>query len=787
MSKFLVDILTTLPKRSSHERVRPGPFRREFLRHITKVHKDAFCLLYLVEPGGTTTVKLVLSHASIRSSQETPYPIPRRYEIPRKLITPTIDTNEIIAAFGIGGWLRKIDKSDYHCHVCSLQGPQYSSLYKDEFSERDYGLIGIVCVFVPQQVTLSDEQRVALMFAERLLVGDICNSRLERSAIATSEALKMIRDQGHDILARIETVCELFRNFTQSKFCFAFKIDGPSRDYLGSTGAPADRAMRMADEIMTTEFFLGAIRRGRIEHGVPEVKNRRQESTLGDLSWLTAPCLIDAINMSSKTKDKKSVKTTFLMFVCLGRSDTEYLGRGYSPTDLRIAEILCSIFSWHIPATVTSKYMRAIPEAFAGGVAQHREESEASRKLSTQETEDPIEFLSQAAARLELKIRTIIQANDIDGNAEPEMFANQTIGEELQGLIIKELRKLQRSGEYDSPAALDLHGEHYLAWSIPTEFNPHRFLLLGTGTSVIPQYFYQILIAFVDNYYLYLQGKDFYTQQISTLAQIRHAVRGPITAASSILNLLASRYARYASAPGKLTQLMELPSMRAGIPDALYWTNEAYLIVDSPRYLLGAAKPEDVRWGSVDVLNVINTVLNAMIGEMSRRELRSFITIDGRPIDRFADDASFFVPADRMLIWTVIFNLIDNAVKYSHAGRRIGIYLERLEKHNKWRFSVENFGVPIYPDEKRIIFQPWVRSRMKDVGRRRPGTGLGLAICQAILEAHGLVKGSFDCESERASKSSKINRTVFFFELGLKGHASNEERHGQGANANNTH
>jgi signal transduction histidine kinase len=533
----------------------------------------------------------------------------------------------------------------------------------------------------------------------------------------------------------------------------------------------------MAKQILASDFFESAIRSLNIEHGAPASRSpHKANNGLEIRSWLAAPCLIDAIDLGAAKKAASFTKMAFLVFVTLGRSDTEYLGRGYSPTDIRIAEILCSIVSAHIPVAVTSKYMRAIPEVFVRGAARHKSEGEFNQKSRSQEADDPTEYLSRAAAQLKLNIRTIIQANDVDGDSEPEFHSNQPLDEKFKRALAKTLSKINPAKRSNSPKVLRLFEERYLAWDISTEFSSHRFLLFGMGTKVIPQYLYQILIAFVENYYLYLRAIDFYNQQTSTLAQIRHAVRGPITAAATLLDLLASRYARYSAMPGKLSQLMELPSVRHGIPDALYWINEAYLIVDSARYLLGAIRAEDVRWANVDIFTVVNTVLNALTGEISRRDLKIFLSIDGQPKDRFESDVQFFVAADRMLIWTVIFNLIDNAVKYSHAGRRIGIYLEHLDDGKKWRFAVENYGVPIYSGEKKIIFQPWVRSRMKDVGRRRPGTGLGLAVSQAILEAHGLKQGDFDCDSDPVSKRTLLYRTVFFFRLGLKGDAPYDDR-----------
>nr|WP_249137943.1 ATP-binding protein [Bradyrhizobium canariense] len=126
-----------------------------------------------------------------------------------------------------------------------------------------------------------------------------------------------------------------------------------------------------------------------------------------------------------------------------------------------------------------------------------------------------------------------------------------------------------------------------------------------------------------------------------------------------------------------------------------------------------------------------------------------------------------WVSADREFLKIVIFNLIDNAVKYSFQDRHLTIELSFL-KSNRWRFEVQNVGVPIDEDERQKIFDPWVRSFRQYLATRRPGTGLGLAVSQRILLAHDDT-AVFDFESELISKRPPTATTSFFFELDAKG------------------
>jgi heavy metal sensor kinase len=82
----------------------------------------------------------------------------------------------------------------------------------------------------------------------------------------------------------------------------------------------------------------------------------------------------------------------------------------------------------------------------------------------------------------------------------------------------------------------------------------------------------------------------------------------------------------------------------------------------------------------------------------------------------------------------VIFNLLDNAIKYTPAGGTIDI---SLESHNgQTRMVVSDTGIGIAAEHLAQIFDRFYRvdpSRSDQV----EGTGLGLAICRSIAESHG--------------------------------------------------
>jgi two-component system sensor histidine kinase KdpD len=88
---------------------------------------------------------------------------------------------------------------------------------------------------------------------------------------------------------------------------------------------------------------------------------------------------------------------------------------------------------------------------------------------------------------------------------------------------------------------------------------------------------------------------------------------------------------------------------------------------------------------------------------------------------------------DPVLFEQALFNLLDNAAKYSPAGAAIGLEARRDGDSVRIRILDEGPGIPA--DDLERIFDKFYRVHAAD--RRRAGTGLGLAICRGFVEAMG--------------------------------------------------
>ena len=93
------------------------------------------------------------------------------------------------------------------------------------------------------------------------------------------------------------------------------------------------------------------------------------------------------------------------------------------------------------------------------------------------------------------------------------------------------------------------------------------------------------------------------------------------------------------------------------------------------------------------------------------------------------------VAVDAVLLEQVLFNLLDNAAKYTPAGSLVRI--EGRQEEDGVRLQLLDRGEGIPPAELDRIFDKFYRVEASDRRRAGTGTGLGLAICRGFIEAMG--------------------------------------------------
>jgi signal transduction histidine kinase len=132
----------------------------------------------------------------------------------------------------------------------------------------------------------------------------------------------------------------------------------------------------------------------------------------------------------------------------------------------------------------------------------------------------------------------------------------------------------------------------------------------------------------------------------------------------------------------------------------------------------------------------------AVVDEFQREAARD-VTVE---VDSSAVVAT--VLADEPALTNALWNLLDNAVKYSPATTPVRVDVHRGAA--EVTIAVRDGGSGVPPAERRAIFERFVRgTRARELGV--PGTGLGLALVTHIAAAHG---GRVELDSEEGAGST---------------------------------
>ncbi len=92
------------------------------------------------------------------------------------------------------------------------------------------------------------------------------------------------------------------------------------------------------------------------------------------------------------------------------------------------------------------------------------------------------------------------------------------------------------------------------------------------------------------------------------------------------------------------------------------------------------------------------------------------------------------IEADAALLQQAMYNLVENAIKYTPQGGRVTARLKFLP--DVLSFEVEDNGIGIAPIDQPRLFEKFYRGGQREA-REQKGSGLGLAIVRSIAERHG--------------------------------------------------
>lgn len=125
-----------------------------------------------------------------------------------------------------------------------------------------------------------------------------------------------------------------------------------------------------------------------------------------------------------------------------------------------------------------------------------------------------------------------------------------------------------------------------------------------------------------------------------------------------------------------------------------------------------------------DINQTIRNTAASFEGTLHKKNISIDIVLTGNQM---------LVEADMGRIQQVLYNLLDNAIKFSHHDS--SIKLETTEKKKKIFVSVKDSGIGIPKDSLKQIWDRFYKTDLSR-GKDKKGTGLGLSITKEIIRAH---------------------------------------------------
>ncbi len=200
------------------------------------------------------------------------------------------------------------------------------------------------------------------------------------------------------------------------------------------------------------------------------------------------------------------------------------------------------------------------------------------------------------------------------------------------------------------------------------------------------------------------------------VSMVSHELRTPLATIKEFSGILADQIA------GPLTKSQEdfLGIIKANV-------ERLARIIDD---LLDMAKIEAGRVILTKGFIEVGPLLEQLVRSMRPLAESHQITLESEAPERIA--AAF---ADEDKVTQVLLNLLSNAIKYTKGPGRITVRVD--EQPNEVRFSVQDTGIGINPEDLPKLFQKFQQfQRLPGVAGSK-GTGLGLAISKRLVELHG--------------------------------------------------
>lgn len=221
--------------------------------------------------------------------------------------------------------------------------------------------------------------------------------------------------------------------------------------------------------------------------------------------------------------------------------------------------------------------------------------------------------------------------------------------------------------------------------------------------------------------------KELDTMKTEFVNTVSHDLRSPLT--------LMRGYATMLQMVGQLNEQQKgyVGKMIGGIENMTRLVNN---LLDLGRIDVGVG----LRLEMVPLQDIIEQVTSTLQMHATQKDIQLILELP--------QHTSPLIQADPALLQQAIYNLVENALKYTPEGGQVTVRLKM--QGDGILFSVQDTGIGVAPADQARLFEKFYRGAQREA-REQKGSGLGLAIVKSIAEKHG---GKVWLESELGKGST---------------------------------
>jgi signal transduction histidine kinase len=207
--------------------------------------------------------------------------------------------------------------------------------------------------------------------------------------------------------------------------------------------------------------------------------------------------------------------------------------------------------------------------------------------------------------------------------------------------------------------------------------------------------------------------KELDSMKSEFVATVSHDLRSPLT--------LMRGYATMLEMVGELNEQQQgyVRKIISGVENMSRLVNN---LLDLGRIEIGVGLQVE----HVTVLDIIERVTSALQLQASQKNITLNVELP--------KDMPHAVDADQALLHQAVYNLMENAIKYTPNDGRVVI--RTLSQPGYLIFAIEDSGLGISAEDLPHLFEKFYRGKQRET-RAQPGSGLGLAIVHSVAINHG--------------------------------------------------